>query len=430
MMFCNCVAIFCFLVVLVYTELPPLTTITVEVPDALKTLPPFTVPKQLKVPQGFGVRVYARVPKARFILVLPSGEALVSQPKLGSVSLLQPPVTPGDPANVTILFEGLKSPHDMVWHRIGENEYLYLSESNAVARYLYEGTDSNGTIKFSTREVIVVGLPDESDFRHPLKNIAVHNDYLYVAIGSATNDSPDDLKRDPKRGAIYAYSLDGNGSRQLVSEGVRNAEGLAFAPETDNLWVVVNQRDDVTYPYHDGSNMYGKVNMDYVDEHPPEEFSRIEWGINYGWPFCNPEPSESMNDLTYVADAANNPNESVVDCSQFRSVDKGMEAHSAPLGLTFWTGLLVPEAFKNGALVGMHGSWNRRAFSGHKVAFFPWENDRPGDAYDLVTGWVTDAQKKRRWGRPVDTGVLHDGSLLITDDASGTVYHMYMKDTY
>lgn len=404
------------------SSLPRLVPSTVRIPNHLDAAIPFNTDRQLLIPEGFAVEVYARAPGARFLMVLPNGDLLVSQPGSddvpdGKVSLVSKDATTG--LNVVSDFvTGGFMPHGLALHRIGETYYIYVAEAEKVLRYPYKIGD-----KVAGRPELLITVPRGA---HVYRNIAIGNDTLFLSIGSNSNDDPQDLARDPKFASIYAYSLDGK-NRRLVTSGVRNAEGLAFAPGTADLWVVVNQRDDVWYPYKDETGNYGKVIPEYVDDHPPEEFTKIIEGKNYGWPYCNPEPSTSMNDLPYVADAKRNADSEVKDCSQFARVVKGMEPHSAPLGLAFWTGTEAPEVFRNGAVVGMHGSWNRRAFSGHKVAFFSWENGRPGSAYDLVSGWVTDAVKKQRWGRPVDVAVLLDGSLAISDDASGTVYRLYRQ---
>ncbi|GGJ57919.1 PQQ-dependent sugar dehydrogenase [Deinococcus roseus] len=406
---------------------PVLVSTQLEVPSGLNTAP-FNQARTLNIPSGMKIQVVARVKGARFLAVTPDGNVLVSQPKEGSISLVRPGAAYATSAFVT----GLNNPHDMVFTQIEGKTYLYVSEAGRISRSEYQ----NGDLTRRAMEVVVDGLPteplpDEDNYRHILKNIAIGGGKLYVDVASSTNEDPRDLQTDPIRGAIYQYDLDGK-NRKLFATGIRNAEGLAFAPDTGDLWAVINQRDDMQYPYHkdfdgDGSDDYGKVLPDFVDNNPPEQFIKVKEGGDYGWPYCNPvlNSTTGYQNMPYVADVTRNPDNSVKDCNTMTPTDMGIQAHSAPLGLTFWTGASVPEGFKNGAVVGLHGSWNRQSFTGHKVSFFPFQNGQPTGEQDLVSGWVTDAANKVRWGRPVDTAPLSDGSLLISDDESGTVYRLY-----
>ncbi|HEV7713172.1 MAG TPA: gluconolaconase [Asanoa sp.] len=357
----------------------------------------------VNLPAGWSAAVYARVPKARFLLALPDGSVLVSRPSAGEVARV--PAGGGDPATY---LSGLDRPHDMVLATVGGRQWIYVSAVDRVVRYPYVA--DAGTA--GTAEVVVDGLPDDSlpelrgTYGHVLKNIAVDGDTLYVAIASTCNACASDTKSDPIRGAIYRWDAAGhNAGRALVARGLRNAEGLAIAPGTHDLWVVVNNRDNIIDP------ATGKKDTAYVDNHPPEEFIRIKQGGFYGWPFCNPDPSGGLRDMPYQRDYELNRDGAAADCATATPVDVGIQAHSAPLGLTF-----VPDL---GAVVALHGSWNRSKPTGYKVINFPWDGGRPGDQHDLATGFLdSDAP----WARPVDIARLADGSLLVSDDRGGIVF--------
>lgn len=111
----------------------------------------------------------------------------------------------------------------------------------------------------------------------------------------------------------------------------------------------------------------------------------------------------------------------------FTRVDKGIQAHSAPLGMAFLQNSRVPEPFRNGLAIAFHGSWDRSRKTGYKVIFFPWQNGRPSRQIDLVSGWLND-ESQSQWGRPVDVKPVSDGSLLISDDYSGTIYRLAPAD--
>ena len=406
-------------------------TVTVGVMDGMNS-EPFDVARELTVPPGFGIEVFARVEDARFLGVAPNGDVLVSQPRAGKITLLRP--REGQAPESFDLVTGLNMPHDFAFYTLDGTTYLYVAATDEIVRYPY----TDGATSLTNGETIVSDLPSEplqgqDNYRHPLKSLALNGDTLYVMIASSTNADPADLSAEPKRGAIYTYSASTPNqaatSGTLYAEGIRNAEGLAFAPGTENLWAVVNNRDQTAYPAHedidgDGNDDYGKVVQSFVDNYPAEEIIQVKQDANYGWPFCNPNPSDGFNDMPFDRDVETNPDGAALDCSsQATQINKGIQAHSAPLGMSFWTS--GPAAYENAMTIGLHGSWNRSVLSGNVVALYPYQDGSLGDRTDLVTGWIIDPATQERWGRPVATEPMADGSLLISDDVSGTVYRLY-----
>ncbi|MGE6759768.1 hypothetical protein ACQKGO_17260 [Corallococcus interemptor] len=150
---------------------------------------------------------------------------------------------------------------------------------------------------------------------------------VYVSIASTCDVCLSDTTSDPLRGAIYRWDWSG-GSRELFARGLRNAEGLAWEPGTDTLWVTVNNRDNTPYPFDDGTGQYGKVIPGYRE------------GGHYGWPFRNPNPDSpsGLKHLPLDRDYDMNRDGSKADCAQVDRTDQGIQAHSAPLGLTFFDG--------------------------------------------------------------------------------------------
>ena len=400
-------------------------TVQVDVPKTLRS-PPFNRIRMLNVPAGAKISVLARVREARFLAVGPESEILVSQPGRGSILL----ISSSDSVEPEIreLIGGLRLPQGMVFERIGQKTYLYVSESNRVSRFPY----SQREVSKASQEVVLPNLPDRSSpglggaYGHELKNIAIGPDQrLYVDIASATNADPADTLSDPVRSAIYRCDLDGS-NLQLFARGIRNAEGLAFVPGTNVLWAVVNERDNIRYPFRNGvrKSAYGRVLPAYVDDHPPDEFIEVIEGANYGWPFANPNPEKGLDNMSFDPDFETNPDWSRFPAKAFRRIDKGIQAHSAPLGLSFLQNSKLPLPFRNAAVVAFHGSWNRTRKTGYKVVIFPWlANGKPGQQADLVSGWLND-ESQQEWGRPVDAIPDLDGNLLISDDKSGTIYKL------
>jgi glucose/arabinose dehydrogenase len=410
---------------------PASVLVAVEVPDDAKTAP-FDEPRSVRVPPGFGFRVVARVPSSRFVAETPEGDLLVSKPGARAESngqifrISDLDATP----TVTEVASGLTLPHDLVFKRIGNTTYLYVSEHSRVSRVPWsEGPVRVGALEPVVRDLPSASLPElQGSYGHALKNIALTDEMLFVSIASATNADPSDVLADPVRGAIYAYDLDGNGGR-LYATGVRNAEGLAIHPRTGELWVAGNHRDNVRYPLRDGRYPYGDLNQEYVNDNPPEPFTHIRDGGNYGWPYCNPSADDGPDDLPYHHDVDNNPDESVLDCAAIDRTSKALPAHSAPLGLSFWSGESVPYEYRDGAVIGMHGCWNCSIPKGYKVVFLPLRaDDQFDDPMDLVSGFIKDpTNKDTAWGRPVDVIPNRRGGLFISDDHAGAIYELYKK---
>ena len=340
---------------------------TVEVPLSLQTAP-FDHDRVLMVPPRFSISVVARIPAARFIVPLSTGEILVARPATGSILVIRPQAN--GMVGVSTLIDGLSYAQGMALHPSGDRLYLYVGESKQVSRF----------------------------------NLA------------ARATSADD-----KRVIVP------------IARGIRNAEGLAFVPGTNELWAAVNESDDVRYPFRNswqgsGSNDYGKRITSYIDDHPPDEFIHVKEGANYGWPFADPNP-DTPNGLDHMPFAPNyetNPDWSKYPERMFTHVDKGIQAHSAPLGMAFLQGSETPESFREGMAIALHGSWDRSRKTGYKVIFFPWQGGGPGRQFDLVTGWL-DNHSQSYWGRPVDVKPANDGSLLISDDYSGTIYRLALR---
>ncbi|QCR21537.1 T9SS type A sorting domain-containing protein [Pontibacter sp. SGAir0037] len=406
---------------------PPAATVTVkiDVPESMRAAP-FNVDRFATVPKDFSLEVYARVSGVRFMAVAPNGDLFASVPGESDNKIKLIRANENGTVQDFDYATGLQHPHDIVFHQIGDIQYMYVAEKNQISRFVYK----EGETRAGAREVIISNLPDESlpelkgNYGHVLKNIAIDSNHkIYVSIASTCNACEADTKSDPKRGAIYQYNADGS-NRRLFAEGIRNAEGLAFLPGTNELWVVGNNRDWIPYPHNDNTGRYGQVLQAYVDNNPPEIFTKVRDGGNYGWPFCNPDGSQGMNNMPYNKDYDTNK-DGEVDCDEMDRATKGIAAHSAPLGLIFTQGTQMPQLYRNGAIVALHGSWNRDKKTGYKVIYYPWnsQTQTPGDHIDLVGGFLN-SDSTVAYARPVDVAVGTDGSLFISDDATKSIYRL------
>ncbi|NMO94127.1 sorbosone dehydrogenase family protein [Actinomycetospora sp. TBRC 11914] len=386
---------------------------------------PFDTARTVDVPAGWTASVWARLPGARLEAWAPDGSLLVSLPGDGQVVRLVPGADGAAPARTTLL-SGLTQPHGLAF----DGSTLYVAESNQVSAYAYAAGAATG------KRVVVPGLPDAKSpdlrgtYAHALKSVVVGPDgSLYVSVGSTANISPQDRDADPQRAAILRVPP-GGGAPQVYARGVRNGTGLALGPD-GRVWTAVNNRDNIQYPFHqpyggDG-DAYGQVIPGYVNDHPPEELAALTPGRDLGWPFCNPEPDTrpgvpgtplKQADLGFTRDAETNGDGAQLDCSTLPPIEQTFGAHSAPLGLAFAT---LPGKGE-GAVVGVHGSWNRTAPRAPEVSFFPWSNGRMGDQQTLVGGFqATDGS---RWGRPVAAVPGPDGALYVSDDQAGAIYRV------
>ncbi|HEX4999181.1 MAG TPA: PQQ-dependent sugar dehydrogenase [Terriglobia bacterium] len=279
------------------------------------------------------------------------------------------------------------SPFGLAFH----NGYLYVGNWDAVIRYKY----TNGDLKAQGPAEVVAPVRDTRG-NHYTTNVLINSagTKMYVAVGSSGNNNETD---DDRRAAVTEYNLDGTGKRTFGS-GLRNPVGLAWQPGTNALWTAVNERDT------------------YGDDLVPDYATSVKDGGFYGWPWSylgqNYDPAHVGKQPEKVKSAL--------------VPDVWIPAHSAALGLTFYTGTQFPEHYRNGLFVALHGSWNRSKAQGYRVVFVPFQNGKPsGPLEDFMSGFIVDDGSGggiTTWGRPVGVTVAKDGSLLVSDDTGNQIY--------
>ncbi len=264
------------------------------------------------------------------------------------------------------------------------NGYLYVGNTTSIVRYKY----TNGDLKAQAAPEKLLDLPNGG---HSTRNIVFNRagTKMYVAVGSGSNNNAGE---DCRRAAVLEFNPDGTGYRVFAS-GIRNPVGLTLQPGTDIPWVAINERDQLG------------------DDLVPDYATSVKDGGFYGWPYSyigsNPDPryAGAFPDLVKRA---------IVP-------DVLIPAHSAALGIAFYTANQFPQKYRGGAFVALHGSWNRQVAAGYKVVFFPMANGKPGPLEDFMTGFLandgSNGTQIQPWGRPVGITVARDGSLLISDDA-------------
>jgi glucose/arabinose dehydrogenase len=339
---------------------------------------------RLSLPAGFTISEYAKVGGARFMALGPDGAVYVSRPGNNEVVRLVDADRNGEAESQTVAVSGLDRPHGLAFH----GGYLYIANTNGVVRVKL-GADGKAT-----------AAPEQVNSYsggggHWSRSIVFGRDSgLYVSIGSTCNMC---VERTPDRASVMRFDENGTNGR-VFSSGLRNAVGIAVHPTTGQIWVTQNERDNIE-PDH--------------EDLPPEEINILQDGGDYGWPYCygNREPSPDRD----FHDPAR--------CQRTIPPALAMQAHSAPLGITFLDrATMFPAEWRGDAVVAFHGSWNRATPTGAKVVRIRVRDGRPVSYEDFITGWQ--GPNGRRWGRPVDVMVNRDGSLLISDDTAGAIYRV------
>jgi len=338
------------------------------------------------VPSGFHINVFAKdfqVP--RFLAVAPNGDIFLAEVGAGKIDILRDPQHTGVAAEPETFADGLKSPFGIAFH----GDYVYVGNTNEVVRFRYDKQTSK---RLGAAEHIL-DLP--SGGGHYTRTLAFSNDgqKLYISVGSSSNIG---IEKDQRRAAVLVCDPDGKNSR-IFASGLRNAVGLAIEPKTGEVWVSVNERDEL------GDNL------------PPDYFTAIKDGGFYGWPYSyiggNVDPRVMPQKPELVAKAI--------------IPDVLLGAHVAPLQFAFYTGKQFPETYRGGAFVAEHGSWNRSSRAGYQVAFVGFKDGKASaDPVPFLTGLVPDPGGKNVNGRPVGVAVAPDGSLLVSDDGAGVVYRV------
>lgn len=334
----------------------------------------------LKLPAGFSAAVFAtKLGTPRMMAVSPSGVLYVSNLRDGKILAL-PSQGGGKADKVVEVATGLMLPSGLAFH----GKDLYVGETGRIV--VLKNADPPPAAPIAAQEVVKV--PERG--MHYTRTLLFGRDgKLYVSIGSDCNicKSPEQ-----RRATITRYNPDGSGE-EIYARGLRNAVGIRLHPSRDEIWTTDNGRDYLG------------------DELPPEEINVVSRaGMDFGWPYC------------YGTGQVDPQMGSAERCAKTEPVALGLQAHSAALGLEFYSGKLFPAPYKDGLYVAYHGSWNRSAPTGYKVVRVVVENNRPVKTEDFVTGFLQ--EDNQAWGRPVDVITGADGALYITDDRANAIYRV------
>lgn len=310
------------------------------------------------------------------------------------ITLLRDRDHDGVPEVRQVFLQNLKQPFGMLV--IGNS--LYVANTDAVLQFPYQP----GQTEIKSEGKKIMDLPAGGYNNHWTRNIITNagKNKIYVSVGSGSNVAEHGLANEIRRACILEANLDGGGER-IYAGGLRNPTGMAWAPGTHDLWTVVNERDELG------------------DHLVPDYLTYVKPGGFYGWPFAYIGPNKDPR-------MEETPRPDLV--AQTLVPDVLMDAHSSCLGLVFYTQRAFPEKYRQGAFVAQHGSWNRSTLSGYKVVFVPFRKGKPaGKPEDFLTGFIASEGESKVYGRPVGLAILRDGSMLVSDDGSNTVWRIPRK---
>lgn len=371
-----------------------------------------------KAPDGFTVTKFAdKLDHPRWIYVADNGDVFVSEsntilkgikklgakifPKLRTqhygesanrITLFRDADKDGVPESRFVFAENLNQPFGMLILP----GHFYVANTDSLMQFEYEAGDT----RLKGKGKPILSLPDGKPNQHWTRNIIANRagDKLYIGVGSSTNVAEKGLDNEIDRAAIWEVNPDGSGKR-IYADGLRNPVGMAWAPGTEVLWTAVNERDELG------------------DDLVPDFLTSVTSGGFYGWPFVywGQHADPRMKQET-------RPDK----VSRTIVPDVSLGSHTASLGLVFYDKKEFPAKYLNGAFVSQHGSWNRSKLAGYKVVFVPFQEGRPqGGMEDFLTGFVVaDSKGSEVQGRPVGLALLADGSLLVSDDASNTIWRI------
>ena len=346
------------------------------------------------VPAGFKVQLYAEgLDNPRWMRTAPNGDIFLAEMQPGRIRVLRGVTSDGKPELTSLFVEGLKHPYGIAFYPPGPDpQWVYIGAETELLRFPYH----NGDLKATGKPEHLADFPGGG---HDTRAVEFSQDgkKLFVAVGSESNVSDPDTHPEEHNRADILWCDPANCELKVYASGIRNAGGgIKVNPETGELWCSVNERDAL------GDNLV------------PDYITHVQENGFYGWPWWYLGPHQ---DPRHKGKHPELKDKAIVP-------DVLLQAHNASLEFTFYEGKNFPAEYKGDIFASEHGSWNKSVRVGYEVIRVPLHQTghATGEYEDFMTGFVL--PDGRVWGRPVGMTEAPDGSLLVSDDGSNSIWRI------
>jgi glucose/arabinose dehydrogenase len=349
-----------------------------------------------QAPAGFKVELYATgLTEPRQIRTAPNGDLFFAEKRSGELKVARG-YKDGKAESISVFATGFDRPWGIAFYPVNNPQWVYVGNAGSIVKFPYKAGDlkASGAAEVVTKEIPIKTGP--GDF-HDTRDVAFSRDgrSMFVSVGSGSNiDDPDKVPAEKNRASVLEFTPEGK-FVGVYASGIRNPVGMGVHPTTGDVWVSVNERDML------GDNLV------------PDYVTSVRKGGFYGWPYFyiggNPDDRlggahPELKDKVIVPDVL-------------------IQAHSASLGFSWYTGTQFPQEYRGDLFVAEHGSWNRANRSGAEVIRIPLENGKANGVYqDFLTGFAS--AQGQLWGRPASVAVGRDGALYVTDDGSRSIWRV------
>jgi glucose/arabinose dehydrogenase/mono/diheme cytochrome c family protein len=399
----------------------------------------------ITLPPGFCATVFAdNIGHARHLVVAPNGVVYVNTwsglyygndtpPAGGFLVALQDTKGGGKADVVTRFGPGVDSGNHGGTGIALYNGALFAETNDRIVRY---ALPAGAIAPTASPAVVVSGLPLTGD--HPMHPFVIGAEGdLYVDLGSATNACqianrmPNSPGHQPcteleTRAGTWHYDASRTDQHFSPAErfatGLRNGEGFAF-DGTGKIYATQHGRDQLR------ENWPSLYQPDEGANEPAEELVQLTRGADYGWPECYFDDSQQK--LVLAPEYGGDGGKTVGVCSQKQAPIASFPAHWAPNDLALYSGNDFPAAYRGGAFIAFHGSWNRAPFpqGGYNVVFQPLADGKPAGSYVVFADGFAGAVKEpgQATHRPSGLAIGPDGALYIAEDAHGRVWRVTFR---